>query len=389
MLRLMKNLFNKKQTKKWILYILCCVWFLCWSNSFAEEYTDKLNALMSPINDIIEYEKPDKELFNQVIKTFCLEMTKWDSMEYDDFVYNAKNSLFMYRLCNDGTDKLQITRGPWLSDKASKSYVKFQQLNNWEEIDILKNQLPWIYKKTPDYMQNLFDTIIESYVTIYQASIYGKKWDDSIDIKKSIEQFSNDYFKYGKNKYISICSLDNKDYKYPKTCKKITSYIKDATNTLKSSTNILNTKTLYADFWKITKYDSKQDTITYGLYSNDMNKFINLIYNELFFYTSFAQYYMYILETQSKFKANPSLSEIEETGAKRAEIGLIQQNISDSKQAIGTSIRLLKELQMTFPMHIWMLMYTEAINNLVQNFNKTLIPIYTLWDTFRNVQIPE
>lgn len=239
-------------------------------------------------------------------------------------------------------------------------------------------------------MEMLFNTIIESYTSIYQASIYGRKWDTTTDIKKAIEEFSSNYFKYGTNgKYISICALDKKDYKYPKTCKKLTSYIKDATNTLKSSSNILNTKKLYEDFWKITKYDPNKDTITYGLYSNDMNKFINLVYNELFFYTSFAQYYMYILDTQTKFKTNPNLNEIEEIAAKKAEIWLIQQNISDSRQAIGTSVRLLKELQMTFPMHIGMLMYTEAINTFVQNFNKTLIPIYTLWDLFRNVQDTE
>jgi hypothetical protein len=65
---------------------------------------------------------------------------------------------------------------------------------------------------------------------------------------------------------------------------------------------------------------------------------------------------------------------------------LMRQNLSDSRKAVKTSIRLLKELQMTFPMHIGLLMYTEAINTFVQSFNKTLIPIYTLWDIFRNVQ---
>ena len=56
----------------------------------------------------------------------------------------------------------------------------------------------------------------------------------------------------------------------------------------------------------------------------------------------------------------------------------MRENLSDSRKAVTTSIRFLKELQMTFPMHIGLLMYTEAINTFVQSFNQTLVPIYTL-----------
>jgi len=388
MLLLMMNQRQKQRIIKISIYTLLCISFLWWSKVFAEDYVDKLNGLIAPINDLIEYKDTDRSLFTEVIDAFCNNMTAGKPMLYGSswgkLAYNAKNSLFMYRLCNDGDKDLSISRGFGLSDKKETSYVNFLDTNNGST-DVLKNQLPSPFTSTNLYIENLFDTIVQSYTSIYQAGIYGKKGDSTTPKEKLIDNFSKTYFT-GSN-YISICAKD-KTYKYPQTCKKLTSYLDDATNSLNSSENILNPGTIYKDKEKaICDINNETyNTISCGLYDDDMTKFVNLVYNELFFYTSFVQYYTYILETQPQFRANANLNTIEQTQTKENEVWLMRENLSDSRKAVTTSIRFLKELQMTFPMHIGLLMYTEAINTFVQSFNQTLVPIYTLWDIFRNVQ---
>jgi hypothetical protein len=88
----------------------------------------------------------------------------------------------------------------------------------------------------------------------------------------------------------------------------------------------------------------------------------------------------------SSFEIDTNLSDQDNAKAKQAKIWLIQQNLSESRDAIKTTIRLIKELQMTFPMHIGFLLYTEGINAFVGKYNQILSPIYTLSDLFRNVQ---
>jgi hypothetical protein len=236
---------------------------------------------------------------------------------YSGVSYNAKNSMFMYRLCTDNVGNPDILRGPGLSEKEESSYINFIKTQD-ANIDVLKNQLPSTFYKTSSYIETLFDTIAQSYTSIYQASIYGKKGDDKLTKETLIDEFSKQYL--SGQTYISICAKD-KNYKYPQTCKKMTSYLEDATNTLKSSTNIFNTKLLYEDQKKANCMVEKDNynTITCGLYGGDITKFVNLMYNELFFYTSFVQYYTYILETQPQFKVDTSKSQIEQKQAKQNE----------------------------------------------------------------------
>ena len=394
MLLLMTQKTILYSTIKTSIYISLCIGFFGLSQSFAQTYTERLDGLLGSIDDFKDFNQPEKILFTNAIDKFCEAMTQWEPMWVNNLTYNAKNSLFMYRLCTDNNPNISIERWPWLTDAAETSYVQFEDDKDGNKIDVLKNQLPNVYQKTEEYIQTLFDTIAESYTTIYQASIYGKKWDDSQTNSKLIEEFSQMYLSDAGNpspmKYISLCATDQK-YSYPKTCDKLTNYLKNANNSLNSSSNILNTTTLYNDrsTSKNTNCDPNNpdyNTISCGLYENDMTKFVNLVYNELFFYTSFVQYYVYILNTQDRFKANNQDDDIENNRQREDRISLMTENLSNSREATKIGIKLLKELQMTFPIHIWLLMYTEAINTFVQNFNKTLIPIYTLWDIFRNVQ---
>lgn len=116
---------------------------------------------------------------------------------------------------------------------------------------------------------------------------------------------------------------------------------------------------------------------------------MNLSYNELFFYTAFAEYYKFALSVQPNFqnKSNGSISK--KIAYQQERLDKITSNLQHSKDAIKLTTRMLKETQMTFPLHIGFLMYAEGINNFSTQFTKVLTPVYTLYDLFRNVQIKE
>ncbi|HCY21608.1 TPA: hypothetical protein DIC40_07350 [Patescibacteria group bacterium] len=84
-----------------------------------------------------------------------------------------------------------------------------------------------MYYNTEDYIQTLFDIIIGSYTSIYQANVYGYINNPDKTIEENIhDNFANKYFKIDpeENTYIKFCATDDEKYKYPKTCKKLKEY---------------------------------------------------------------------------------------------------------------------------------------------------------------------
>ncbi len=120
-----------------------------------------------------------------------------------------------------------------------------------------------------------------------------------------------------------------------------------------------------------------------------MDKFISLVYNELMYYSLFIEYYSYLLQSKSEFKNWDVKNFSDKVVNNKNRVSEMYNNIDASRKAIQTSIQILKEAQYTFPIHIWFLMYSEDIYKFVWNMNKTLTPIYTLQDIFKNVQDPE
>ena len=120
-----------------------------------------------------------------------------------------------------------------------------------------------------------------------------------------------------------------------------------------------------------------------------MNAFITLLYNELFFYTTFVQYYNQALGYDLSFK-NARIKDVnEQEVVQKTRKNQLQSNNQLHQKAIATTIKMLNEIKATYPLHIGLLMYAESIYNVSQSFSKTLVPMYTLYDLFRNVQKKE
>lgn len=359
----MKKNFSKNISKKAFISILVILLF---SHSFWF-WQIQISTLIEWANSV-DTKNSDKESFEAVINSFCKAMFSLEEAK-------PSESIFLYYICNHvkQTDNFE----EWIKENPSTSYIKFTKDNDGNEVNRLTKWLPDFYEKTEDYIKNIFDKIIWSYITIYQAAIF---WHVNEKEKTNFtEYFSEKYFTYWDG-FINICATD-KDYKYPKTCKKLKDYIHWARNLVNSNENILNDENIYKN--------KKSDIIKSWLYWWNMEKFIDLVYNELIFYSLFVDYYSYLLQTKSYFKNWNEQNFDIKINKNQERVIKLYNDIDASNKAIEISIKILKEIQYSFPIHIWFLMYSEDIYTFNWNFIKILKPLDILQHTFRNVQKKE
>lgn len=379
----MKKLTIYQQIYKTLLSILTIWIFFLWYN-IAENIINT-EILITWIDDVSE-DIPDSKKFENMVNNFCDAV--WTAEGYD-----SSQSIFVYYVCKKAETKPDFNTNKWFSENKTTSYINFITDNEWNNINSLDNYLPSLYYDTEKYIQILFDTIIGSYTSIYQANIYGYANNPDKTTEELIhENFAKKHFKIDKKEYIEICSTEKEEYKYPKTCKKLKEYFYWAKNLINSNTeNYLNDQNIYKNLpkdklWDTCFMDKKQNIISCGIYWWNISYFTNMVYNELMFYALFVEYYWYLLQNKSDFK-NRDITEFQKKLAKNQNrIQTMVNNLNSSREAINTTIKMLKELQYSFPIHIGFLMYTENIYRFTSSMNKTLTPIYTLHDILRNVQ---
>lgn len=383
-----KKLIIKKFYKLFISILLVSTFFWWyWFLQTTKANSIDINNLIKGVDAVDTIKNTDRDNFGNMITFFCeaIKNQKIDS----DTSFRPEESIFLYNICKY-KDKIDFFKIEWFGDDEKKSYIKFKEDVDWNPANQLTKWLPDFYKETEDFIQELFDKIIGSYVSIYQANIY---WYMN-DPKESdfTQHFSKQYFSYWSNNFIDICATD-KHYGYPKTCKKLKEYFYAARNLITSNAeNILNDENIYKAYKKENEKnekDRKYNTITEWLYWWNIDNFINLVYNELMYYGLFVEYYSYLLQNKSEFKNRNVKNFSDKITNNQNRISEMYDNIDSSRKAIQTSIKILKEIQYTFPIHIWFLMYSEDIYKFVWNMNKTLTPIYTLQDILRNVQKPD
>lgn len=382
LLTMTKKAIIKKTYNLTISILILSIFF--WSYWFSQTENTNINNLIKGIDSVDTIKKTDKENFREMIKYFCNSMPNIVS---EDRSFKAEESMFIYYVCNENPEIVKgLFKFEWFWNNKEKSYIKFKEYGDGNQINQLTKWLPDFYQKTENFIQKLFDKIIWSYVSIYQANIYW--YIDDPNKSEFTQHFSKQYFTYWwKDDYIDICAT-NKKYSYPNTCKKLKEYFYAARNLITSnSDNILNDENIFKN--KDKNKDKKEDIIVNWLYWGSMDKFINLVYNELMYYSLFIEYYSYLLQSKSEFKNWDVKNFSDKIVNNKNRVSKMYNNLDASKKAIQTSIQILKEAQYTFPIHIWFLMYSEDVHKFIWNMNKTLTPIYTLQDIFKNVQDPE
>ena len=321
-----------------------------------------------------------------VVDNFCDAVYSNPSFSNDEYVYNAEHSVFVYILCK----------------KVNKSPTKFniQQYISGDEKKIdycssldtdcdLASKLP-----------ELFNMIITDYVNMKQANIYGLigNFSTEKDMTDQINVFSQANFN------IELCN--NEIRSYDATCRTMKSYLKNARNLL-SDVRIFNTSWILASVLpmaiengKINRSETKQNRTKnmenmcmkqsadyniflcwlYGDTTSSMDSFINLVYNELFFYRLFMWDYLLSIQKYPKDISKNTYATVSKK---------FSSEYNRSKEALSLSLRMMRDMYMAYPLHIGFLMYQEDLNGFGKLLAKITTPIYTLYDKLRNVQKPE
>lgn len=386
---------------KKVIFWLIFLWWLWYSYTFAQKIVDIQTYVKEITTKDIDKTRDwistqDKNV-NYVFQTLCNKIINSWSIEISQNIsYYPQESLFVTIVCNsilwDNKDNNSLPLSNILKDKRKNLkwigvLCATQQLGNPITDTECENRsldntmdYPFLFHKVISKVQN-------DRVNLSLARIYG-----AVDTK---------YEKYTENdpvnNYISThfqtIGFIPESKNYPQTYKKITEYIKNA-RTMQKEAYFIDYKTLTEDNLAnftglVQKFFLKKDswnTLNDDKRINIINT--NILYNELFFYTLFASTYNEYLdrfwdknEDTPQWFQNIKLKEkIFLQKARNKEFN------TKIRYATRESIRQLINLESSYPIHIWYLMYQEDLLNIRDNLAKIYLPLHQLHYKLENVQ---
>jgi hypothetical protein len=117
---------------------------------------------------------------------------------------------------------------------------------------------------------------------------------------------------------------------------------------------------------------------------------IDMLYNELFFYTLFTSIYKEYLYRSRQYENNTPKIYNEQGLTNKMAILFQRWRIEAQRSKIITatseSIKQLWNLESSYPLHIWLLMYTEDLYNVRQSLTDIYLPLHQLHYKLENVQ---
>lgn len=350
-----------------ILFSLVFIWFFGYAKELNfEEYLIQLK-------DNLQLQ--DNEVSTKdVIQKYCNSVLK-NTLKYEDiYKYKANESAFVYILCTNIDNSFKES---FVTIKEYFTWTSFQklgikQLSSNKKINYCSPVLSNLNNcNIPKQFSKIFKIIINDYINIKQSSMYGitKKIDNSDDIEKLANNFWNKHF------FIEICNSKKTWITYSKSCNIVKSYIQSASAMIKNLKIIDNEKIYKQNDNMIYNWIIKESETTFI----DLT---NLLYNELFFFHLFLDYY------------NKTLPSYENSIVWENKLDTNEQKINFNNEfdwiekSISMTIRNLRDLYISFPIHIWLVMYYEDVLKLWKELQWISNPIYNLYDKLRNVQEP-
>jgi len=383
----LKNWFSIKLISLWIISLIFCVNYIwAWANSLPldfDQYMANINANLSTNID-------DWNVTN-VIANYCKTVLNNDILVEDNVIHLAKQSVWVYIVCSN------INAG--MKSSFDDNLIKYVKTSSWKElwiqdlynsdpensdsVDLCKPWSNMSYCKIEKHFPKALNQILNDYVNIKQSTIYWLVITGGTDdiIKNQADLFSSKYFNW-----LEICK-ENTTRKYPQTCKTLQKYINNMKKLL-NKIEILNVGAIQNDAdTKACNINNNSNIIMCGLYGDSQDSlwsFVNIMYNELFYYRLFVDYYTMVLNNHPEILwNNTNQSQINEIIIK------FNNEYLWSKKALSISIRMLRDVNFAFPLHIWFMMYSEELDWFGKQLMKIVTPIYTLYDKFRNVQKPK
>ena len=334
---------------------------------------------------------------------FAKPSTKTDSWDWQQ-TFDSHQSLFLHALCSSFT---KAWKTPFIIEKNDLvkdaftwdlwdlvKILKLQQKSEWKDLcslDVKDNE------SLDDcdmaiYATKIFDAIMSDLFKIKYAQVLNvdtNKNFESVKMKK-VENFMSGYFLiFGKYK-------DIKD-EYPKTVSILESnqrFYKNALDTVK----VLNNQKL-ADLVPAVKCPvDKQMTwlnfIACALHSTQWDgfslspSFVTLFYNEILHYRQFISYYEYWMNKRIEVMSEDKMLE-KKVRIEQSQMKDFRWYFDMEMDAIKWAQRSFEEFNMTYPLHVWIMMHIEKWEKFRNNsLTKIISSFYSLSEKLQNVQLP-
>lgn len=386
--------------------------FLLWNKIFAQNLVslDDYTKLITANIDLTWkwYTQQDKQVY-YIMKELCavLLTDKWVFIANNqtNSRYNPKESLFVTLTCNSLQWDTQDKEAKNIA-RPMNTILKLKRSNRRNMWLICSTKQAWLWDEIWDTacekrsIDSNFDYPFLFYKTISQiqndwsnlsiARTYG-----NIDNTITAQDLANQYII---DHYQTIGILPEAK-NYPKTYKELTQYIKSAKKIQqeayiidinKTTPDQINATTLpNTSLFFLSNQPSTVDIATQQPSYHKINS--DILYNELFFYTLFNSVYLnYLTRVREKNSGNIPISrknkKIDESQAVLLQKSRVNQQKAEIIKATTETMRQLGNLEASYPIHIWFLMYQEDLLNVRNNFAKIYLPLHQLHYKLENVQ---
>lgn len=339
----------------------------------------------------------------KVFKNFCTVMSSIGEANKIPLYYNAdtklyynpKHSAFVHIVCAPYGFKSSFGK---VNPQEKTYFLK----DDWVTLRIhgkeMKNPKMQDNKCRPDFgmtdcdvakeFTDIMHRILDDMFNIKQSQMYGGT-SQADDPKERFNTFTQNYF-------VGLQLCPDKKCDYPKTENRLLAYFKKAEWLLKKL-DIINWAYINKQLKERENIDvncSFPRNDTYNLLlcgfgaqeASSLEPFIAMVENEIFFYRLLMAQYMWWMTAERRLLGD-EYTELSRSTEKTADIvAKTQQHIAWTQDAVDMSMRSLREMAATFPIHIGLLIYYEDLYRLRKELVKMVTPLYTLSDKLRNVQ---
>ena len=381
--------------------LVLCVSVLSVCNSAkADDVSLDFTGAMNQLDTALFAKNNSVTSIKQMIQAYCDVVLDSSWFHIDAFNYAARQSTFVYFLCKNvwryvPSKPLALFADDKTWKLSNRSALDLQDIHfqtvaatSTNKTDFCSSSTTMNQCNLSKQVPKLFNMIINDYINLKQPSLYGftAGLGDGPDANTTAANiFSSGYFNG-----LQICKKSDRDY--TATCKALTNYIQD-------------TKKIFADvqlfdYKKIITPTVDKDVCTvsnanynlllcwlYGDRDFSLERFLNLNYNELFYYRLFAQYYAWMLTTKEPNILWLSQDELAWESFDR--IGQMNNELVWSQDALSVSMRMLRDSYTAFPLHIGFLMYQEDLLHISTPLGALYTPLSQLYYTLQHVQKKE
>jgi len=404
------SLFIKISMKK-ILYRCIVIWILLSAVAFSSaenipnstaEFNDFSKKIQEELSAVAKNtEKKPLVIREKVLQNFCTVMDKiWSgasdiplySNTNTKIYYNPKQSVFIHIICAP----YRLASNFWEIETNPKTYfykddwitlgIYGQENEGQGNVDnTCRPQFDMVNCDIPKVFTEILQRILNDMFDIKQSQLYwGTSQADAAETR--LNTFSQNYFVW-----LELCP--DKKCDYPKTENRLWAYFKKAEWLLKKLDIInwshINKQLTDKVFDCSYPYKPAYNLLVCGFGSQEnasLEQFVAMIENEVFFYRLFMAQYMWWIQVERRLLPN-EYRDINRSAEKTADIiAKTQQQIAWTQDAVDMSMKSLREMAVTFPIHIGLLIYYEDLYRFRKELVKIVTPLYTLSEKLRNVQ---